>query len=172
MSKLSHPLHRPRPLPRLYTPENCARRMFWLRSVALVLLVAWLALLVTRPAAAATLSPADEKAVRTVVQAQLDAFARDDAKKAWSFAATNVREMTGSPESFMEMVRKGYPVVYRNTSVSFLKPETLQDQVIQKVQLVDASGDAWLASYALQRQKDKSWRITGCLVVENKGRFV
>lgn len=172
MSKLSHPLHRPRPLPRLHTPEDRARRMFWLRSVALVLLAAWLALLVAGPSAAATLSPADEKAVRTVVQAQLDAFAKDDAKKAWSFAATNVREMTGSPEGFMEMVRKGYPVVYRNTSVAFLKPETLQDQVIQKVQLVDASGDAWLASYALQRQKDKSWRITGCIVVENKGRFV
>ena len=70
----------------------------------------------------------------------------------------------------MAMVRNGYPVVYRPASVAFLKPELKDEQVIQRVQMLDARGDAWLAIYSLQRQKDKSWRITGCAVVENKGR--
>lgn len=139
----------------------------WLhRFFALVLLAAsW-------QAGAATLTAADEKMVRATVQGQLDAFAKNDAKKAFSYAAPNVREAVGSAEGFMAMVRQGYPVVYRNTSVSFLKPEVAGDQVIQRVQMTDVDGESWLANYALQRQKDKSWRITACVVVENKGRFV
>jgi Domain of unknown function (DUF4864) len=72
----------------------------------------------------------------------------------------------------MSMVRSDYPVVYRPASVAFLKAEGKDGDVIQRVQMVDASGDAWLAVYSLQKQKDKSWRITGCAVVENKGRMV
>ena len=36
---------------------------------------------------------------------------------------------------------------------------------------MDDDGNAWLALYSLQRQKDKTWRITGCQVVPNKGRM-
>ena len=99
------------------------------------------------------------------------ALARDDASKAFSFAADNVREAVGTAPAFIAMVRRDYPVVYRPASVAFLKPELRGDQVIQRVQMLDASGDAWLAIYSLQRQKNKSWRITGCAVVENKGRM-
>jgi hypothetical protein len=71
----------------------------------------------------------------------------------------------------MAMVRNAYPVVYRPASVAFLKPEGKDDKAIQRVQMTDASGDSWLAIYSLQRQKDKAWRITGCVVVTNKGRM-
>jgi hypothetical protein len=70
------------------------------------------------------------------------------------------------------MVRAGYPVVYRPASVAFLKPEGQGDQVIQRVHMLDADGDSWLAIYSLQRQTDKAWRITGCVVLKNKGRMV
>ncbi|UUZ71432.1 DUF4864 domain-containing protein [Polaromonas sp. P1(28)-8] len=39
------------------------------------------------------------------------------------------------------------------------------------MQMTDASGDSWLAIYSLARQKNRLWRITGCIVVENKGRM-
>ena len=120
---------------------------------------------------AAPLTPADEKNVRATVEGQLAALARDDASRAFSFAADNVREAIGTAPAFIAMVRRDYPVVYRPASVAFLKPELRGDQVIQRVQMMDASGDAWLAIYSLQRQKNKSWRITGCAVVENKGRM-
>lgn len=121
-------------------------------------------------ASAAPLSPSDEKGVRTVVQAQLDAFAKDDAEKAFSYAAPNVREAVGTASGFMAMVRSGYPVVYRPASVAFLQPEGKDDVAIQRVQMTDASGDSWLAVYSLQRQKNTAWRITGCNVLKNKGR--
>lgn len=132
---------------------------------ALALLLAALA-----PRAGA-FTAAQEKSVRAIVQAQVAALARDDAVKAFSFAAPNVRQAVGSAAAFLAMVQRGYPVIYRPASMAFLKPEGKDDQVIQRVQMVDASGDAWLAIYSLQLQKDKTWRITGCNVVPNKGRM-
>ena len=123
------------------------------------------------PAHAAPLTSADEKSIRTAVEGQLAALAKDDAVKAFSFAAPNVREAVGTAPQFLAMVRKSYPAIYRPASTAFLKPEGHYSQVIQRVQMIDASGSAWLAIYSLQQQKDKTWRITGCSVVANKGRM-
>lgn len=120
---------------------------------------------------ASPLTPTDEKNIRATVQGQLSALARDDATRAFSFAAENVRQAVGTAPAFLALVRRNYPVVYRPASVAFLKPESRGEQVIQRVQMLDASGDAWLAIYSLQRQKNKSWRITGCAVIENKGHM-
>ena len=144
-----------------------ARLARWLAPVTWAL--ALLALCV--PAHASPFTAADEKSVRTVVEGQLGAFARDDANKAFSYAAPNVREAVGTAANFMAMVRNSYPAVYRPASVAFLKPEGKDDRAIQRVQMTDASGDSWLAIYSLERQKNKAWRITGCMVVENKGRM-
>ena len=138
-----------------------------LASVAMLLVFQ----LFTPPALAAPFTAADAKSVRQVIEAQLAAFASDDAPKAFSFAAPNVREAAGSASSFLTMVRRDYPVVYRPASTAFLKPEGAGDEVLQRVQMLDASGDSWLAIYSLQRQKGNVWRITGCAVVENKGRM-
>lgn len=112
----------------------------------------------------------DEKAVQTVVQNQLAAFAKDDADKAFSFAAPELRKSIGSSSAFMAMVKSGYPVVYRPASVTFLKPESIGDDAVQRVQMLDSGGASWLAVYSLQRQKDKTWRISGCMLVENRNR--
>lgn len=141
------------------------RRLFAAAGAALALLLAAV------PAQAAPFTAADEKSVRGVVENQLAAFARDDAAKAFSFAAPNVREAVGNAAGFMAMVRKDYPVVYRPGSVAFLKAEGKGDQAIQRVQMTDAGGASWLAVYSLERQRNKAWRITGCAVVENKGRM-
>ena len=136
----------------------------------------WLGLAALAHAVAATgapLSDAEIAGVRAVVQGQLDALARDDAAKAFSFAAPNVRNRLGTAERFMAMVRAGYPVVYRPASVGFLVPQRLPDgTVVQRVRMTDARGDAWLAVYTLQRQQDKSWRISGCDVQPAQGRVI
>ena len=134
--------------------------------------LALLALQVLLPSAnAAPFTAADEKTVRTVVEAQLAAFAKDDAVKAFSYAAPSVREAVGTANAFLTMVRRDYPMVYRPASVAFLKVEGKDDDVVQRVQMQDASGNWFLAVYSLQRQKGNVWRITGCAVVENKGRM-
>ena len=123
------------------------------------------------PVQAEMLSVKDEKAVQAVVQSQLAAFAKDDADKAFSYAAPQLRKTIGNASAFMAMVKNSYPVVYRPASVAFLKAEGSGDDIVQKVQMLDASGTSYLAVYSLQRQKDKTWRISGCTVVENKGRM-
>jgi hypothetical protein len=126
---------------------------------------------------AIALSEADEKAAADVVRAQLAAFAADDAEKAFSYATPSIRSTFGSANYFLAMVRGHYPMVYRPTSIAFLKPDK-RDQLpkeaalLLKVQITDSQDKPWLAVYQLQRQKNKSWRIAGCTVVGNEGRMV
>ncbi len=152
-----------------HLPGFFSRQHFSLARAAALALFAALGLMAS--AHAAPLTAADEKRVRSVVEGQLAAFSRDDANKAFSYAAPNIRETVGSATSFMTMVRRDYPMVYRPASVAFLKVEGKGDEVVQRVQMTDADGNSWLTLYSLERQKDKSWRITGCTVVQNKGRM-
>ena len=115
-------------------------------------------------------SQADTQGARAAIQAQLKAFAADDAKRAFSFATPQLRRFFGTPENFIATVRNGYPVVYRPASVAFLKPERDGSALVQAVHMTDADGVLWLALYHLERQPDKSWRISGCQVVEAKGQ--
>ena len=119
---------------------------------------------------AADVSRQDVSDIRAMVQAQLDALAVDDADRAFSFAAPGIRKIVGTAQNFLAMVRTGYPVVHRPASVAFLKAEMQGAEIIQAVQMTDAKGVAWLALYSVQRQSDKSWRISGCMVVPNEGR--
>jgi Domain of unknown function (DUF4864) len=154
------------------TPPDLESQMHSLicRISAVFALAFWLA---SWPAQANTpLSAADEKNVRAVVQAQLKAFADDNAARAFGFAAPALQTQFGSAENFMAMVRSSYPVVYAPANVAFLKPETQDGDVIQRVQMNDQQGKAWLAVYSLQKQKDGAWRISGCVIVESRGRFV
>lgn len=112
------------------------------------------------------------RAVQLTVRAQLDAFASDDAKRAFSYAASTIQQIFGTPDNFMDMVRSTYPVVYRPASVTFLTPKPQGKVVVQPVHMTDGQGGSWLAVYRLEQQKDKSWRIAGCVLVANGGQSV
>lgn len=137
-------------------------------------LVMWLGLagLAVVPPAAAAVPAAQTKAVQLLVRAQLDAFASDDAPRAFSYAAASIQQMFGTPDQFLEMVRSSYPVVYRPASLTFLAPKTDGKTVVQPVHMTDGQGIAWLAVYRLQPQKDKSWRIAGCVLVASSAQAI
>jgi hypothetical protein len=117
-----------------------------------------------------SLPVSEASAVRAVVRAQLDAFAADDAVRAFSYAADGIRDRFGSAGQFMQMVRGSYPMVVRPAAVTFLAPRRADAQVLQPVQLTDREGRMWLALYSLQPQPDGGWRISGCQVIANDGR--
>lgn len=48
---------------------------------------------------------------------------------------------------------------------------TAHAEAFQRVQIMDADGNSWLAVYSLQRQHNKSWLITGCAVVQSRRRM-
>lgn len=140
--------------------SGALRRGGWL-----VLLALWCA-----GTQAAEVPAADAKAARSVIEGQLAALAADDAKRAFGYAAPALREYFGTAENFIEMVRTSYPVVYRPASVAFLKPQWLDGELVQGVHMSDDHGVLWLALYRLQRQKNRSWRISACQVVQAEGR--
>jgi hypothetical protein len=116
------------------------------------------------------LPPADARAVREVVEAQLDAFRRDDAVRAFSYASAGIRAVFGTPENFVAMVRTSYAVVYRPQSVRFEAAVVMEGVVVQPVRMTDGEGRAWLAVYALLRGPDGEWRIDGCSLGRLSGR--
>jgi len=113
-------------------------------------------------AGAQTVPAADARAVRAVIEAQLEAFRRDDAPRAFSYAAPGIRDSFGTPEKFMAMVREQYAVVYRPRSVSFEEPLMAGEDLVQPVRITDGDGRTWMAIYPMAKQPDGSWRINGC----------
>ena len=132
-----------------------------------------LLLLVSAPLAwaqAPAVTPADARAVRAVIQAQLDAFRRDDAARAFSYAAPGIQATFRSAENFMEMVRTQYPAVYRPASVEFESLMQSEGDVVQAVRFTDAGGQVWQALYPMQREADGKWRIGGCYLQRAAGK--
>jgi Domain of unknown function (DUF4864) len=125
--------------------------------------------LIGGPAQAAPVPAADAKLAQRVIQAQLNAFAADDAKRAFSYAAPTIRAQFGTADNFLAMVRQGYPMVYRPANVTFFKPELISGTLIQTVQFADLEGGEWVATYHLERQRNKAWRISACVVEPRSG---
>jgi len=108
---------------------------------------------------------------RAAVQAQLDAFANDDALKAFLLSSPSVRERFGSPDRFLAMIRRSYPMVCRPASVVFLRPQWENSDLMQAVQMTDAQGSGWMATFRLQPQAKGQWLIAGCRVEPSEGSF-
>jgi hypothetical protein len=137
---------------------------------AMARLLAALALLLPIAAGSQELSTEDARAVRAVIEAQLDAFQRDDADRAFSYAAPSIRATFGTAETFMEMVRTQYPAVYRPRSVAFEKPVISEGQVVQPVRFTDSDGHAWGALYPMWKDASGMWRVNGCYLTRIAGQ--
>jgi hypothetical protein len=121
---------------------------------------------------AGPLSDAEAKEIQGVIVTQLEAFAEDDAERAFQTTTPSVREAIGNSGRFLAMVRGAYPMVYQHASVTFHKPEQEDGTVLQLVEITDTDSKSWLALFALEQQPDASWRISGCMVAENRWRSV
>jgi hypothetical protein len=127
--------------------------------VSILLLVAGLAGAQTP---ATDVGAADRGAIRTVIESQIAAFRRDDGAGAFAYASPSIKRMFGTPETFMEMVRTGYPQVYRPSSVSFGELVRTEGTLLQLVDIVGPDGLPVIAVYEMERQPDGSWQINGC----------
>jgi hypothetical protein len=127
---------------------------------AIILIVALLIGFVA-PAAADDIADA-----QAIIRSQTEAFGRDDATAAYSFAAPAIKGMFRDAGTFMTMVQTGYPPVYRHRSFEFGTSRTEDGVIVQTVQIVDQAGVAWDARYTLERQADGSLKITGCTLTK------
>ncbi len=134
--------------------------------------IALIGLLLSNAALAAVLAEPDARAVRQVVEAQLEAFAADNAERAFSYASSDIQSQFGDARTFMEMVRRGYPMLIRPAAVSFFQPQVSigsPETVTQILQVRDRDGRLWQATYLLQRQNGADWHIGGCVVAADRG---
>ena len=108
----------------------------------------------------------DVTAAQGVIRAQEQAFARDDATAAYSYAAPAIKEIFPAPDIFMSMVQNGYAPVYRHKSFEFGESKSEGSWISQRVHIIDANGEAWEALYTLEQQADGSYKITGCSLLK------
>lgn len=104
---------------------------------------------------------ADEDAIRSVINQQIDAFRADDGERAFSFAAPIIRSMFGTADNFMTMVRTGYPDVYRPRAVEFRELKRDGERLIQDVWFLGTGGDSTIGTYIMERQEGGTWKIAG-----------
>lgn len=136
-----------------------------MRSALGVLAGAWLLLAAMLGGPALAADPpgeADRAQIRDVISRQLEAFKRDDGAAAFSFAAPGIKNMFGTVENFMSMVRNGYQPVHRWRSFAFRDIRLVEELIIQKVHIEAQDGSSVTAFYVMEKQPDGTWRIAGC----------
>lgn len=131
-----------------------------------------LCLILLAPSAGAAVDDDDRAAIRTVIERQLDAFRRDDAEAAFSFAAPGIRAKFGSPARFIAMVRTHYRAVYRPRHVLFRGLDTSRLMPVQDVLVVGPDGASFLARYPMQKQPGGGWLIAGCYLLPFEGEEI
>lgn len=108
----------------------------------------------------------DAAAGQSVIRSQEEAFSRDDAAAAYTFASPGIQQRFHDPETFMSMVRNGYAPVYRHRSFEFGEAKIANGTILQVVHIIDANGIAWEALYTLDPQPDGSLKISGCVLTK------
>jgi len=108
----------------------------------------------------------DVAAAQGVIRAQEQAFGRDDAAAAYSYASPTIKEFFPGADIFMSMVQHNYAPVYRHKSFEFGEGRAADGQIAQRVHIIDANGEAWEALYTLERQGDGSLKSTGCTLLK------
>jgi hypothetical protein len=101
-----------------------------------------------------------------VIRAQEQAFSRNDAAAAYSYAAPAIKQLFPQADIFMQMVQNAYAPVWRHKSFEFGEARVEGKWVAQRVHIVDADGEAWEAMYTLEQDADGSFKITGCSLLK------
>ena len=105
-----------------------------------------------------------EPGIEGTISNQIEAFRADDFDTAFTFASPMIQGMFGSPDNFGQMVRNGYPMVWRPDRLRF-GPQRSQGGVIwQQVIVTDAQGRAHVLDYRME-QVDGQWRIAGVQIL-------
>lgn len=128
----------------------------------------FVALLASGSGTALALSGAESDAVRAVVVSQFEAFADDDAERAFSLTTRALRQRFGGAQQFITNIRNEYSMIYRPTTVEYYDIDEIADKVYLPVQVSDVRGEYWLAMYEVQRQRDGTWLINGSVVSRSR----
>jgi Domain of unknown function (DUF4864) len=126
--------------------------------LAVIMLLAWV------PPAGA--QGPDEPKMREAITRQLDAMHRDDAAAAFAIASPAIQSIFQDAPTFMRMVQLGFPQLYRSRNHRFLKLDTSDGRLIERV-LIESDVGTVVARYELV-EIDGLGRINGCILEQGE----
>ena len=104
----------------------------------------------------------DLETIQTIIKSQIEAFRKDDGLTAYSFASPNIQQVFPNAKIFLDMVKTGYPQIYRSLTVEFGRAtRSNTGEVLQLVSLIGRDGSKAVAAYFMQRQPNGVWKING-----------
>ncbi|MGR3712577.1 MAG: DUF4864 domain-containing protein [Shimia sp.] len=106
-----------------------------------------------------------EDQIEAVISQQMAAFRGDDFAQAFGFAADNIKRLFQTPETFGEMVQRGYPMVHRSQDVRFGDLRREGNAVWQRVLVRDARGALYVLDY-LMLPTAQGWRIAAVQLLD------
>lgn len=109
-----------------------------------------------------------EAGIEATITAQIDAFLEDDFAEAFSHASPNIQGMFGSSDRFGQMVRNGYPMVWRPGDVQYLELRDVSGALWQKVMIRDRQGKVHVLDYQMI-QTSEGWKINGVQILAEPG---
>ena len=109
------------------------------------------------PLSASAEEPADS--IHAVIADQLGAFQRSDLPAAFAHASPSIQSIFGTPERFGQMVRGGYPMIWRPQRFQMLGLLPGPDLQVQTVLFEAQDGALFEADYEMILI-DGTWRIT------------
>jgi len=113
-----------------------------------------------------TLLFADEKAdIQSTISDQLRAFASDNFIEAFTHASPGIKDIFGTVENFSNMVKKGYPMVWRYNNFEFLNLEATPQGYSQIVRITDQNDKLFLLKYFMKNVAG-IWKISGVSIIE------
>lgn len=128
--------------------KKCMAQMRYLASIFTLLLFCL------------TATAGEKEDVQATINGQFQAFLADDVSRASTYASPSIRSMFGTPQNFSEMVKRGYPMVWRPAGVTFLEHKETPQGRTQDVQIFDAAGTAHYVRYFVT-QTSNGWKISG-----------
>lgn len=105
-------------------------------------------------------SRAQEAEIQSVITRQIEAFEADDFAAAFAFASPGIKRLFGSPERFGEMVREGYPMVWRPGQLRFSGLQTEGDRTVQSLVVTDRAGAIFVLDFHMI-EWEGGWLIDG-----------
>jgi peptide methionine sulfoxide reductase MsrB len=121
-----------------------------------------LSLVLVGPAAA------QNRDIQSVIRDQIDAFQSDDFESAFTYASPDIQRLFGSSKVFGQMVRNGYPMVWRPSALRFLEQRQDESAIWQRVLVRDEKGRSHLLDYQMI-PTENGWRINAVQLLPATG---
>lgn len=130
-----------------------------------ILVLAFATTMALAPLARAQETGAD---IRAVISEQIAALQADDFETAFGFASPTIKRIFGNSEVFGQMVRSGYPMVWRPADVRFTDLATRDGHPVQGVLVTDQAGALHVLEYEMV-PGEGGWQINGVRIREDGG---